>query len=58
MNQGTFRVVKDEITTARQFVQRLQKQFPYDMILEKVIVDNKKDITEEVQKQWKPPLEN
>lgn len=58
MNQGTFRVKKDEVNTACIFVRQLQRQFPYEMILERVVVDGNKDITKEVLEQWKPPLEN
>lgn len=56
LNKGTFRIDKDEVTTACNFIRRLQKEYPYDLLLEKVIVNGDRDIVEEVREKLKPPL--
>lgn len=57
LQQSSFRVKKDTITTAYEFVKSIQRECPFDIILKKVTVDGNKDLTEEVKKLFKAPTQ-
>jgi hypothetical protein len=45
---GSFKVKKDAVHTSYEWIRQIQKEHGYDLTLEKVIVDGKNDITEEL----------
>jgi hypothetical protein len=50
LRQGSFRVNKDVVNTSYEFVKLIQKDYPYDLVLRKVILNGDKGITEDVNK--------
>lgn len=53
---GRFKVKKDVVHTAYEWIMQIQREHGYDLVLEKVIVDGSKDITEEIKKMFEAPL--
>lgn len=57
LRKGSFRIKNDEVHTAYDFICQMQRDYPYDLILRKVIVNGDKDITDEVKKMFVAPLD-
>ena len=55
LRRGSFILKQSDVHTAHEWIRQMQREYPSDLIIEQVIVDNKKDITEEVKKMFEAP---
>ena len=47
---------ENKVITAYEWIQPMQREYPYDLIIEQVLINSEKDITEEIKKMYESPL--